>query len=160
MLKKKGKIGYIVSSLGPCFRNISHDYRANLWVTFIRPLFLPLATMSKILTNSDKELILTKLRGSLKKFFNLPRNFRTDILTEIFPLDFLEWVAIEQGNNDLKWEARRDFSEMPVEGILKSRVFFQRFLPIEFGKLLRKFTAMCKPFYPEHLEEHGLMVYG
>ncbi len=58
---KRGKVNYLVNSLGPCFKNISFDYRVNLWITFIRPLFLPLATLGTIMNGSDKT-VCTKLR--------------------------------------------------------------------------------------------------
>ncbi len=154
-----GKINFLISTLGRCFPNISFDYRANLWVTFIRPLFLPLATLATIMTKSEKEMVQIKLRVSLRKFLGLPKNFRKDVLFQVFPIDFCEWMEVESEKNRLKWEARQLRAEL--ETVKKYEIPIKRCLPAAFGKLLRSFTAMCKTckkaFYPEHLEEHGLV---
>ncbi len=154
----KGKISFLVGALGQCFRNISFDYKANLWITFIRPLFLPLATLATIMTKSEKELVETKLRVSLRKFLGLPKHFRSDILLQVFPIDFCIWMEVENENNQLKWEARRLRTELEVSKHYK--IDMNRHLPGAFGALLKSFTSICKvcrvPFYPEHLEEHGL----
>ncbi len=155
---QRGKINFLVGTLGKCLQNVSFDYRANLWITFIRPLFLPLATLATILNNTEKEIIQTKLRISLRKFLGLPKNFSNDILCQIFPIDFCEWMEIESENNKMKWEARRMRTEL--ECPRKYKVIIQRYIPSEFSKLLRCFTATCRvcktPFYPAHLEEHGM----
>jgi len=155
---KRGKVNYLVNSLGPCFKNISFNYRANLWITFIRPLFLPLATLGSIMTNSDKEAVCTKLKVSLKKFLKLPRNFRDDVLMQVVPIDFIRWIEVEHENNVRKWNSRLWRLECSKDSLEKFVVLVRRWLPSEFGDLLNRFTAVCgrcrMPFYPEHLEEH------
>ena len=46
------------------------------------------------------------------------------------------------------------------ESLPKYSIPRRKHLPIEFGNLLKKFTAWCKvcqkPFYPDHLEYHGM----
>jgi len=86
--KKKGKINFLTQCLSPSFKSISFDYGINLWLTFIKPLFLPLTTEASISTQTEKEEIQTKLRISLKKFLRLPKNFSTYILSQVFPLDW------------------------------------------------------------------------
>ena len=157
---KKGKISFLVRSLGPCFKDISFDYRVNLWVTFIRPLFLPLAAMGPILTAIELSAIQVKTRLSLRKFLKLPRNFRTDILDQVFPVNFADWIRSEDWNNCFKWKCRRQRKVVEKDQLIRYSFPCRRFLPKEFAFLLRKFTAWCKecqrPFYPEHLEEHGV----
>ena len=66
-------------------------------------------------------------------------------------------MNVEDSNNMLKWEARK---MRPRDKISKYKIQFRRYLPVEFGLLLRKYTAkssVCqKSFYSEHFEEHGL----
>ncbi len=159
---KKGKVNYLVNSLGPCFKDISFSYRTNLWITFIRPLFLPLATFGSIITESERESICTKLKVSLKKFLKLPRNFRDDILMQAVQIDFGKWIEIEHRNNMKRWTSRQWRLTCEKESLEKYEMSARRWLPLEFGNLLNRFTAFCwkcrRPFYPEHLEEHG--VYG
>ena len=131
-----------------------------MWITFVRPLFLPLAAMGPILTNTDRSCIQMKMRTSLKKFLKLPRNFSTEILNQVVPIDFLEWMEIEKRNNTLKWVCRKQRRMVPKEELGSFSITFIRYLPIEFATLLKCFTAWCrecqKPFYPKHLEEHGI----
>lgn len=140
----KGKTVFLSRSLGPCLRDISFDYKLNLWVIFVKPLFLPLATLSPILTNTDRELVETKLRLSLKRFLQLPKNFRSDILEKIFPIDFLRWMDTEWNNNRERWKCREEGAIVDKENLEKYRVLCQKWLPREFGQLLRKFTVYCK----------------
>ena len=158
--KKIGKINSITKCLSPCFKNISHDYCTNLWITFIKPLFLPLSAFGPILTNSERISIEAKLRVSLKKFLRLPRNFSVDLLGQIFPINFLEWMKVENENSQVKWMARCERRTVSKEELKKFVVPRVRGLPIEFNVLLKKFVSWCghcgKPFYPLHLEEHGI----
>jgi len=156
----RGRINNITRFLSPCIKNVSFDYRANLWITFIRPLFLPLAAMSAILTESHQERIQARLRGSLRKFIGLPKNFSIEILAQVFPLDFKEWMRTEYQNCRTKWASRMKREQVPDGLILKYKVQYMRSMPVEFSQYLKCFTAWCeqcdKPFYPKHLEEHGL----
>ncbi len=155
-----GKINYLVSSLRPCLSNVSLDYRLNLWVVLVKPLFLPLAAMAWSMSRNDRETVQTKLRVSLKKFIGLPKNFRTDVLTKLFPLDYEEWINIEYENNTAKWLRRLRYQPNTQEGQKKYLTGYYRCLPKEFGMLLKRFTVVCrecqKPFYPEHLADHGV----
>ena len=157
---KKGKISFLIDSLSPCFKDISFEYRINLWITFIRPLFLPLAAMGSILTTTERADIQAKLRIALRKFLRLPKNFKTEILGQVFPIDFTEWMKIERENSGLKWEYRRQRKLVDKERLTRFSIPYRKYLPAGFGCLLKKFTAWCKecqkPFYPEHLEEHGI----
>ena len=156
---KKGKVGFLVNCLSPCFKDISFEYRVNLWVTFIRPLFLPLAAMGSILTATERSNIQTKMRISLRKFLKLPRNFKTEILSQVFPIDFSEWIRVENVNSCLKWQFRKERRVVEKEVLTRYSIPYRKYLPLEFACLLKKFIAWCKecqrPFYPEHLEEHG-----
>ena len=97
---------------------------------------------------------------SLKKFLKLPKSFKTEILDQVYPIDFLEWLQIENHNCRVKSDARA-LRQGDYNGMLKKyRVPRRKYLPREFRSLLSKFTAWCKvccqPFYPEHLEDHGV----
>jgi len=101
-----------------------------------------------------------RLRVSLKKFLRLPRNFSSDVLTQIFPIDFIEWVESEHANSTSKWEARLNRCVVKKQELMKYEIPRMRNLPLEFNKLLKYFVAWCdsceKSFYPEHLSEHGV----
>ena len=150
----KGKISFLCSSPAPCFKDISFEYRINLWVTFVRPLFLPLAAMGPILSKTDLSNIQVKMRTSLRKFLRLPRNFKSEILLQVFPIDFEEWMRIERMNNSLKWECRLQRKKVERENLHKYSMPYKKYLPLEFAYLLKRFTAWCKicqrPFYPEN----------
>ena len=158
--KIKGKINNLTRCLSPCLKNISFDYRVNLWITFIRPLFLPLAAMAVIINETLKDRIQALLRASLRKFIGLPKNFSVDILAQAFPLDFKEWIRIESQNCRSKWTNRLKRERVPDDSLVKFQIHYRKSMPIEFAAFLKSFTAWCelchKPFYPKHLEEHGL----
>jgi len=99
---RKGKVNFLASTLSPCYRNISFDYGLNLWITFVRPLFLPLTALGLITTSSEREMIQAKMRVSLKKFLKLPKTFRTEVLSQVYPIDFAKWIKIERDNSKTK----------------------------------------------------------
>ena len=156
----KGKVDFLVNRLNPCFKAITVDYAISLWMTFIKPLFLPLATLSDLVSPTEKEIAQTRLRASLKKFLKFPKNFKTELLMKIYPIDFLKWMKIERENSRVKWLARDMREEVNKDNLRKYKVPFQRYLPVEFRDLIKRFTVWCgsceKPFYPEHLEAHGI----
>ena len=158
--KVRGKVDFLINSLNPCFKDISVDYAINLWLTFVKPLFIPLTALSVLTSISEKELVQSKLRTSLKKFLKLPKNFKTEILFQIYPIDFIKWMKIERENSRAKWEARKLKEDVRKDNLKKFTVPFQKYLPAEFRSLIKKFTAWCKtcnkPFYPDHLEDHGI----
>ena len=85
--KCKGNIEFIKCNLGPLIRNISLDYRANLWQTLIRPLFTPLALLGNFICESSKRDFERKLKKSLKWFLGLCKTVPDDIL-------FSQWASI------------------------------------------------------------------
>jgi len=63
--KHEGKIDFLKRNLSPLIRNISVDYRVNLWQILVRPLFIPLALLSNFLCKTSSDLIEGRLRKSL-----------------------------------------------------------------------------------------------
>ena len=63
-------------------------------------------------------------------------------------------------NSEYKWNLRPKRKQVFKINLEKYSVNLKRHLTIEFGHLLKKFTAWCNkchlPFYPEHLETHGV----
>ena len=96
----------------------------------------------------------------MKRFLKLPRNFRTDVLFQILPLDFKVWLKLENSNNLVKWEARKLRKKVPGDELHCYSFLLKDCLPVEFSYILRRFTAICRvcrvPFYPEHLLMHGV----
>ena len=141
-------------------KDISVDYKLNLWTVFIRPLLLPLINLSPFCTKTERKEIQAKIRISLKSFLKLPKHFKTSILNEIFPINIEKRMDIELNNNKVKWEARINRTAVVKKKLQKYHLSKERFLPIAFNSILKKFTAWCelcsKPFYPEHLEYHGV----
>ena len=105
-------------------------------------------------------MIQAKMRVSLKKFLKLPKTFRTEVLSQVYPIDFAKWIKIERDNSKTKLDARILREKVCKDNLRKFLVPMRRCLPNEFRTLLKKFTAWCKtccqPFYPEHLEDHGI----
>jgi len=112
------------------------------------------------MTLAGRETIVAKLRVSLKKFLRLPNSFSSEVLFQVFPLDFLKWADVEYKNCRIKWEARLNRGLVSVESLERFVIPRVRNLPIEFNKLLKCFVSWCgacqRPFSPEHLEEHGV----
>ena len=108
----------------------------------------------------DGERMISFKKIISAKFLRLPRSFKVEVLNQIFPLDFENWMRVESFNSLAKWEARTKRCEVNREELEKFIVPRIRNLPIEFNSLIKKFVAWCgaccKPFYPEHLEEHGV----
>ena len=126
----------------------------------LRRCSFKLAAYGPFLTFSERAIVQTKLRVSLKKFLCLPRSFSIQVLSEIFPIDFGRWFEVESSNACCKWEARITRTPVNKNHLKKFVLPRVRNLPKEFNKLLKCFVSWCgtcqKPFYPEHLVEYGI----
>ena len=76
-----GKISFIKNNLTSLIRNISMDYRINLWKPLIGPLFLSLAMIYHTLSNTSKKAMQTKLRKSIKWFLGYRKIPQTKLWT-------------------------------------------------------------------------------
>ncbi len=90
----------------------------------------------------------------------LLKTFKTEILFQIFSLDFNQWIKAESENSQYKWEKRCERIGVQKDKLKHYSIPTKKYLPANFSILLRKFTALCtkckKPYYPEHLEQHGV----
>ena len=114
--KQRGKIEFLKYNLSPLLKDISVDYRVNLWQILVRPLFLPLALLKNFLCKSTAEEIKRKLQKSLKWFLGLARNTPDEVVFSLVKLDFDKWAIIEAKRAELKWEARvnrREVKNLP-----------------------------------------------
>jgi len=82
--KQRGKIKFLKYNLSPLLKDISVDYRVNLWQILVRPLFLPLALLKNFLCKSTAEEIKRKLQKSLKWFLGLARNTPDEVVFSLF----------------------------------------------------------------------------
>jgi hypothetical protein len=69
-------------------------------------------------------------------------------------------MVIERENSRLKWNSRVNRMQIFRGALSSYQIPNKKYLPQEFSILLRKFTAWCSkcnnPFYPDHLEFHGV----
>jgi len=63
-------------------------------------------------------------------------------------------------NNQYRWNSRLQRLRVDPKKLKKYSFSREKFLPVEFSGLLKRFVAKCRdcgvPFYPTHLEQHGL----
>jgi len=104
--KHRGKIVFIKNNLNPLIRNISLDYRVNLWQTLIRPLFVPIALLGNFLCESSRLGLERKLKKSLKWFMGLTKTVPDVVLYSLINVDFKQWAIAEEEKARKKWESR------------------------------------------------------
>jgi len=141
-VKHKGKIEFIKNNLCPLIRNISLDYRVNLWQTLIRPLFTPLALLGNFLCQTSKKELERKLKKSMKWFMGLVKSVPDDILFSLVSINFDEWARIESERAYLKWQAR--LSKTWVAHLPKYKVICHvKYLPREVAQFVNLQCALC-----------------
>ena len=141
--KHKGKIEFIKNNLGPLIRNISLDYRANLWQILIRPLFLPLAMLCNTLCNSLVDEIERKLKKSLKWFLGLMKNTPDYVLFSLVKVDLRKWAESEIETARAKWDSRQKGKETPEITKYKIECGF-KWLPKEVAHFINLQNLICR----------------
>jgi len=162
-VRHPGKIQFIKNNLSPLIRNISFDYRINLWMILIRPLFTPIALFSQFLCNSSRTTLERKLKKSLKWFLGIGKTTPDDLLFSLVDIDFQEWARIENVRAEMKWESRlskREVSNLPKYQL---KVNF-KWLSKEFATYINAQNSLCRKcdvkriLRSSHLLEHGVPV--
>jgi hypothetical protein len=156
-----GKVNFIKNNLTLLIRNISIDYRINLWMLLIRPLFLPLAMMNNYLSKTSKKAMQTKLQKSIKWFLGLSKNTPNKTIDCPVKVDFDEWARIEQQRADLKWQSRKKNEK--CKELLKYEIECKAgLLPKEAAQFINLQNVPCKQcqsiFSASHYEKHGIKV--
>jgi hypothetical protein len=159
--KHQGKIQFIKYNLSPLIRNISLDYRINLWQILIRPLFLPLAMLSNYLCESAKVLMERKLKKSIKWFLGLTSKTPDDVVFTLVKVNFKEWARVEGERARLKWEARisyEDVSSLPEYKVTCG----VKWMPREVAHFINLQNSYCKQcgyiMNARHYQKHGVEV--
>jgi len=150
------KIDFIKFNLSPFIRNISLEYRVNLWQTLT-----PLAMLGNSLCESARLKIERKMKKSLKMFMGLVKTVPDEILFSLVKVDFNEWAQNEEDKARAKWEARlwrQDVGSVPKYAV-KCTV---KYLPKEVSEFINLQCAFCEECHcimrSEHCEAHGVLV--
>jgi len=159
--KRKGKIDFLKYNLNPLIRNISMDYRTNLWQILIRPLFIPIALLSSFLCQTTINSIERKLRKSIKWFLGLSRNTPNETVSALVKVDLREWASVEVSRAKLKWEARVKRSS--VGSLPKYRIECKlRRIPKELATFINLQNVFCREcrsvLSAKHYHYHGVTV--
>ena len=159
--KYPGKLQFIKKNLSSLIKNISLDYRVNLWQILVRPLFIPIALFIDFMCQSSRTLLERKLKKSLKWFLGFMKTVPDDVLFYLVDLDFDSWAKIEVERARLKWKARLE-GQRPVgvpKYILKTRV---KWLPKEIAQYINLQCKVCQDcgtlLKAEHFRAHGVAV--
>ena len=156
-----GKVDFLRRNLSPLIKNISIDYRINLWQILIRPLFIPLALLSSFLCESSLGLIEARLRKSIKWFLGLSRNTPNQVISTLVKVDFKEWARLEVERARMKWKARRNREE--VGNLPKYEVHCGgKWMPKELARFINLQNVFCRScrvkLSSEHYMNHGINV--
>ena len=159
--KHKGKLEFIKNNLTPLIRNISLDYRANLWQVLVRPLFIPIALLSNYVCNSVKNMFMIKLKKSLKWFLGLAKTVPDHVVFSLVDVNFDEWARVEEARAKSRWVARVERREV---GSLEkySLKFAVRLMPKEVALFINLQCVLCKVcgyrLSSSHYRLHGIQV--
>ena len=167
-IRRKSK--FIRGKLAPILRNVSLDYRMNLWTVFIRPLFDQIASLYYAERNhTNPEKARTLLRTTFKDFTLLPRNTDGKIINKLmrYNIDLRAAYLVEK--NALKWEARKNrstpnYDEMKTK---RSENGDRNPMPKELQEYISLQTALCPKCMlhgkkvaarDTHLAEHNISI--
>jgi len=167
-IKKKSK--FIRARLAPIMKNISLDYRMNLWTIFIRPLFDQLASLYNAeRTNTNPEKARTLLRTTFKDFTLLPRNTDGKIIKKLMRYNIDLRTAYMVEKNTLKWEARKNRTTPNYDEMTTKRPENgdRNPMPKELQEYISLQTALCPKcklmgkkvaIRDTHLAEHNISI--
>ena len=102
------KCNWIAIKLYPLLKNVSLDYRINLWTVLIRPLFehlLFILYAERSTTNINSIQIL--IRKTIKKFTLLGKNLENRIIEDLTGFNIMKRAADVVEITKEKWEARK-----------------------------------------------------
>ena len=159
--KHNGKIKFLKNNLSPLIKNISLDYRINLWQVLIRPLFIPLALLSNFLCQTSKEQMARKLKKTIKWFLGLNKNTPDEIVFHLVDVDLEKWAEVERTRAKKKWEARVNFQDV---GTLPKYLINvnNKWLPKEIAEFINLQCAFCKEcntiLTAYHYQKHNVPV--
>jgi len=141
----KDKTNFLVYKLWPLLRNVSLDYRINLWKVLVRPLFEMLAGHYFAENKSNREKVQNCLRKTFKSFTLLFKNVDDDTVNELMGFQFEERTSEVWKLAKLKWEARKTHCVPDYASIIEEeqkfgggRVFYRK----ELQELLNLATAL------------------
>ena len=101
------KAAFLQLKLWPVLRNISLDYRVNLWTLLIRPLFEMSIAIHTIKCRSEQERVQTLARKTFKKFKLIKKNLKNKTVERLMDFGFAHRVQQVTASTKLKWQARR-----------------------------------------------------
>ena len=101
---------YLYHKLFPLLRNVSLDYKINLWQVLIRPLFDMLLGHFQVECVSNREKVLVLMRKSFKKFTLLKKNVGNDVVMTLVGNDFSERVQYVCDVARKRWATRKSRS--------------------------------------------------
>jgi len=156
------KSQFQVYKLWPLLRNVSLDYRINLWNVLIRPTFETLIGMFEREPRSNRERVLGLLRGTFKKFTLLCRNVKNSTTDLLMDFDFEKRASQVAELCRSKWRSRKlcEVPILPYQGcsVRKHSVAW----PKELQILLNLKSAMCPgcntPCGEYHMLSHNTFI--
>ena len=85
--KMQQKINFLHYHLAPILRQVSPNYRINLWKLLVRPLFKPVIGISYLNTKTRMNKLEISLKKSLKSFLGLSIRTPNGVLEKLSPIN-------------------------------------------------------------------------
>ncbi len=104
----KDKVQFQAYKLWPMLKNISLDYRINLWTVLVRPMFEMLIGLYETEGKTNKEKIHRLIRKTFRKFTLIKKNVSNKVIFKLMDFDFEERVHKVMQITRTKWDARKN----------------------------------------------------
>jgi hypothetical protein len=148
-IKKKAK--WISIKLWPVLKSVSLDYRKNLWMILIRPLFEQITLLFASETSkTNKKNVIVALRQTFKNFTLIKKNMNNSIIDDLMQFNIEDRAKINMISTKIKWQKRLGKQIYPdVDPAIleqleeKEKKRKRRVLPIELQKLINLCVAKC-----------------
>ena len=163
----RNKVDFLHYKLYPLLRNVSLDFRVDLWTLLVRPLFEMLTGQYLVECKTNQEKAGVLLRKTFKKFSLLKKNVDNKTISALMEYDFASRVLHVNAVAKRKWEAQqhhvtlREFEEehslVAVQGkqVVKMKVPF----PKEVQEYINLKTSICPDCSEPCSAQHMLSVH-
>ena len=158
----KDKAQYLGFKLWPLLKNVSLDYRINLWTVLIRPMFEMLTCLYGREPPSNQVKSLVILRSTFKKFSLFGKNTKDSTIGALMEFDFDKRASHVVNLCKIKWNSRklRIIPSYPqnIHPVKQVRIYW----PKELQVILNLKSAICPtckvPCGEYHMLKHNVFI--
>ena len=149
--------------LWPLLKNVSLDFRINLWTVYVRPLFEMVIGLYEEEGKSNRNKIESLIRKTFRKFTLLKKNVSKKVIVALMDFNFENRVKEVSEITKIKWEARVRHETPIYPANLREEKSVKIYYPKELQVLLNLKTALCMkcrvPCSSKHLsDKHSIHI--